>query len=134
MTERNLFFTALKVIYVSFHMIAAVILPMRRKTLNRQTNKPYETFGSRYSDEILPTRCKQPNNNALIWSSIVILTFTLYHDKGRYLKMGFCLIGSTRIGWNQLQKISHSVNKPCSSLKWIMKLCVIPTLIELLVN
>lgn len=93
-----------------FHMIAAVILPMRRKTLNRQTNKPYETFGARYSDEILPTQCKQPNNNALIWSSIVILTFTLYYDKGRYLKMGFCLIGSTRIGWNQLQKISHSVN------------------------
>ena len=37
-------------------------------------------------------------------------------------KLGFYLIGSTGIIWNQLQTISHCENKTCSYLKWKVKI------------
>ena len=53
---------------------------------------------------------------------VISYTSTLFHDKSHKLKLGFHLIGSTVIIWNQSQTISHCINKTCSSLKWKVKI------------
>ena len=42
------------------------------------------------------------------------------------------MIGSTGIKWKQLLKISHYVNKTCSSLKWKVKMYMYRTLSEMI--
>ena len=49
----------------------------------------------------------------MIWYRISTLSL----DKSRYWKLGFYLIGSKGIRLSQLLKISHCVNKTCSTLK-----------------
>ena len=49
-------------------------------------------------------------------------TSTQSLDKSSYWKLGFYLIGSRGIICNQLQMISHCVNKACSSLNWKVKI------------
>ena len=43
-------------------------------------------------------------------------------DKSPYWKLGFCLIGSRGIIWNQLQTFSHCVIKTWFLLKWKVKI------------
>ena len=50
------------------------------------------------------------------------LTSTQSLDKSRYWKLGLYLIGSTGIIWNQLQTISHCVDKTSFSLKCKVKI------------